>query len=401
MNPWDNVTPPSDEILDRWLSKAKGQFFMKELGAGFLGSLICNHDYVWDDTCDTAWCDGTKIGFNRKFFTWMTPASRLTVLVHELWHTGYDHMERLQDRHPRLWNIAADYVINNQMVHWGYDFTQLMQIGPCLDHDHDNKTTEQIYDELEIKFFGGKGKATQPGKSTSGQQGQGPAIPATGIGDDLKPAGSTEEKIAVKENQIKAVQAAQATNDAGSIPGELLGRINTFFEPELPWEVLLAQFYTELSQDDYSWKRPSRRYEDDYLPSLDGDNKLDHLIYYMDISGSVTDEQVKRFFSEVKYIHEFHAPKKITMKTFDTRLHDVFELEPDDPFAEFEIHGRGGTCLRCVQKDIMELKPTAAVVFSDMYVPPMEKDPGVPLLWVIMDNPRAQVPFGTPIHIKA
>lgn len=397
MNPWDNVTPPDDAVLDKWLAKTKGRLFQRGFGGGFLGSLVCSHDYVWDDTRSTAWCNGTKIGFNRKFFTWMTPESRITVLAHELWHTGYDHMNRLQKRHPRLWNMAADFVINNDMDRSGFCFKQLMEIGPCLDHQYDNMTSEEVYHLLEEEFCSGGG-GSNPGNA--GSSTPGPDIPMPGIGEDLVEPETAVEQIKAKENQIKAVQAAHAANEPGSVPGELLERINLFFDPQIPWEVQLAEFYTELSKDDFTWKRPSRRYEEEYLPSADGDNQLDHLIYYLDISGSITDEQVQRFFSEVKYIHETHAPKKITMKTFDTVLHDVFELEPDDPFAEFEIHGRGGTCLKCVYADIVAHQPTAAVVFSDMYVAPMEKNPGVPIIWIIYDNPRAQVPFGKPVHIS-
>jgi hypothetical protein len=35
-----------------------------------------------------------------------------------------------------------------------------------------------------------------------------------------------------------------------------------------------------------------------------------------------------------------------------------------------------------------------------MYVPKMEKNPGVPVIWVIMDNKNAEVDFGTKIHLS-
>ena len=199
---------------------------------------------------------------------------------------------------------------------------------------------------------------------------------------------------------VKAAQASRMAREAGVVPGETELIIDEFLNPILPWEVLLARYFTELSKDDYSWKRPSRRYQDDYLPSLDGDNGLDHLIYYLDISGSVSDADILRFNSEVKHIHETFAPKRLTLVTFDTRLQDFYEFTDDMPFDKIVVHGRGGTSLVEVEEHIRKHRPSAAVIFSDLGCNPMQKDPGAPILWVVVGAPQASVPFGQMIHIK-
>lgn len=408
--PWHATPVPDTATLNRWLSKVKGQFFIEHRpSSGFLGSLICDHDYIWDETCDTAWCDGKTIAFNPRFFAWMTPASRLTVLIHEIWHTGHDHMSRRKNRHPKIWNWAGDFVINNQMENWGFDFSQLMEIKPCLDHQYDGMSTEEVYALLEPQVVkiplpmasAGEGQPgqgdPQPGPGDVSLNGQ----PDPGMGGDVRDAANPAAEIEVKAKIVKAVQAAKMGKDAGNLPGEIQELVDEFLNPKLPWEILLARFYTELSKDDYSWRQPSRRYEDEYLPSLSGDNKLDHLIYYIDVSGSVTPEQVKAVFSECRYIHQECRPKKVTMVTFDTEIHDTYVLEEDDPFEGFEIVGRGGTSLVPVEAHIKEHRPTAAVVFSDLECRPMSKDPGVPILWCVIDNEHAAVPFGRAVHISS
>src|SRR5690606_8092720 len=178
------------------------------------GSLVCNHDFIWDEKCPPSWCNGDTIAFNPQFFTWMTPASRLTVLVHELWRTGYDQLSRLAEfnRCPDLWNKAADYVINNKLDHWGFDFSQLMEIQPCLDHQYDDMTTEQVYALLEKNQQGqpmpqpspGNGQAQQnPGQNSS----QGPGTP--GLGGDLRKPLSPEAAAAVKGKLVQAAQASK------------------------------------------------------------------------------------------------------------------------------------------------------------------------------------------------
>jgi len=398
--PWHDTPVPDQAVLDRWLAKTKGQLFIdkkfEQKGSGFLGSLLCDHVYIWDEEAGTAWCDGSSIAFNPQFFAWMTPASRLTVLVHELWHTGHDHMGRRGERDPGDWNIAADYVINNQMAHWGFDFSQLLQLSPYLDHQYDGMTTEEVFDRIRKNGAPVSGQGQNTATNGAGSQ-----MPMPSLSGDVREPASQEAKANVKAKIVKAVQAAKMAKEAGMIPGEIKEQVDEFLNPKLPWEILLARFYTELSRDDYSWKRPSRRYEDEYLPSMLGDNKLDHLIYYIDVSGSVTPEQVRALFSECRYIHEECKPKKVTMRTFDTQLHDSWVIEEGEPFAEFQIVGRGGTCLKCVHADIKRHRPTAAVVFSDLWCQPMESDPGVPVLWAVIDNPKATAPFGRVVHIDS
>ena len=391
MRDLSQVVVPDQATLDTMLAKAKLQFFAaKRKGVGFLGSLLCDHTYTWDDSpnCKTAWCNGKTICFNPRFFVSLPQEQRVTLLVHELWHTGYDHMGRMGKRHPRLWNIAADYAINNQMDTWGYSFAGM---APLLDHQYDGMSTEQIYELLEKEFNGGGSHIQTLVNGTDD------------LGEDIREPESQAAKQEIREKIVKAAQASKMAKEAGIIPGETTQLIDEFLNPILPWEILLERFYTELSKDDYSWKRPSRRYEDEYLPSLEGDNKLDHLIYYIDVSGSITNTQMLRFLSEVKHIHTNHTPKKITVVGFDTQVQFVHEFEEGDPFEKIEIKGRGGTNLKPVYTHIRKHMPTAAVVFSDLECRPMSKDPGVPILWVIMDNPSPDglAPFGQRIHIKA
>ena len=54
-------------LLDKEFSKTKAKLFTYK-GAGFLGSLMADHKYIWDEDCATAWCDSVTIGFNPYFY---------------------------------------------------------------------------------------------------------------------------------------------------------------------------------------------------------------------------------------------------------------------------------------------------------------------------------------------
>lgn len=400
MTPYADVEVPDDAMLDRMLQQTKGRLFFQK-GAGFLGSLLCDHNFVWDDTEPTAWCNGSTIGWNRQFFYWLTPDERVTVLAHELWHTGFDHISRFAalgpNECPDIYNKAADFVINWMLKKFGFVFgDKLMSISPCLDPQYDEMFTEQVYHLLPKppkkpnQGGGNCPEGDQPSKSDN----------TPGLSGDLKapPKGQDRQKQIGK--LVKARQAAIQAKEAGDLPGEITQIIDSFLNPILPWEVLLSRFFTELSKDDFSWRRPNRRYDDEYLPSLMGENGLEHLIYYIDISGSITDGTVLRFNSEVKHIHKEFRPKRLTLVTFDEIIQDVYEFTEDDGFDAIEITGRGGTSLAPVQAHIKKHRPTAAVIFSDLHVTPMHTNPGVPILWVVVGNPNAQTRFGKKIHIE-
>lgn len=402
---------PSRQVLDELLAKTKGRLFYF-YGAGFIGSLLGQHNIVWDEKAETAWCDGETIGLNPWFFFALEKDERVTLLAHEVWHTGFDHMSRIMERDPGTWNQAADYVINNMMDSNGYKFTGLLQIG-CLDHQYDNMTTEEVYDSLVQQGYvpppgmvslicpqQGQ-RSDDPGQG--GNQGQDPSAPARGplkpLSGDIRAAGP-DKAIEIKKKIVQAAQISRMSKEAGVIPGETELIIDEFLSPVLPWEVLLARFFNEMSQDDYSMQRPNRRYEDEYLPSLMGNNGLEHLSFYLDVSGSVTDAQITRFNSEVKHIHDHFGPKRLTLITFDRKIQDVYEFTDNDVFEKIVVNGRGGTSLDPVRQHIKKHKPTAAVIFSDMHCYPMDPDPRVPILWAIMDNPKAKTTFGRQVHIR-
>ena len=382
---YTDIEIPDHEELDRLLSYAKSSLFFHH-GAGFLGTLLCDHTFVWDETCDTAWCNGKTIGWNPRFFFWLTHDERVTVLAHELWHTGCFHMVRIQKRDPDRWNQAADFFINLMLQKAGYKFgDKLMSLVPCLDPQYDNMSTEEIYDLLPA--------TPQP---PSGGGGGSTDSPLSGDVRAL-PEGATPQDVAT--SVMRATQTSKMSKEAGVIPGETTLTIEHFLNPIIPWTVKLARFMTALGGHDYSWKRPSRRHTEEYLPSIqDQEEGLEHLIYFLDISGSVSDGDILRFNSEVKYIHDELKPEKLTLITFDTALRDEYVFEREIPFEKIVVTGRGGTSLTQVYDRIVKEKPTAAVIFSDLYVAPMP-DPRVPVLWVVVGNAAAAPAFGEIIHI--
>ena len=361
--------------IDRLFDKTKGQLFFHK-GAGFLGNILSQVNFRWESSIDTACISVKELLWSPEFFLTRDAQTRVTILAHELWHNGLLHHIRRGNRCPDYWNQAADYVINLMLKKHGF----YMDGFPfLLDDRFDNLSTEEVYDILVKE--GGKPMENPLGKDIIES-------------DDLTDA---DKAVAVGQ-VVAAVTAARVSNMAGDLPGELNQVIEEFLHPKLPWHTILFQFFNSLTSDEYSYARPNRRFDDPILPGKTSRNGLDHICYYLDISGSISDQEIVRFNSEVKFIQEELNPERLTLVTFDTEIHDVYEFERDDPFNKIEITGRGGTCLKQVFDHAQRMQPTAMIVFSDLCVN-IPEDPGVPIIWVCVNNKNADPGYGKLIHI--
>lgn len=389
--------------LRRELDKVMAKVFIGQSSA-FLGSIMCGLDVIWDRSIPTAATNGLKLWWNPDFFESCDFETNLTVLKHELWHPASLHMLRMKDRDPKLWNIACDIRINNDLEN-----EKGNKVGKdwYVDHsvDRNGKTTEEdIYDLLHSNSI------PMPKNGSFGDPGgegdmRGLPKPGEGEPDDGHPSQAEltpAEQAQLVANVVAAKQAATLANQAGNIPGGVEDFINDFLAPVIPWERQLMKFFTDLNEEDYSWSRPNRRYSDIYLPTMVKDeSRLQHLNFYFDVSCSVTDDQAARVVSEVKYIQEVIQPTKLSLIQFDTKIQHEDQFELGDVIDGLTIHGRGGTCLKCVHKHIEADQPSAVVIFSDLFCRKMDKLPsGIPVIWVCIGNPSAEVDFGELIHIK-
>jgi len=377
------------ELLDRELDKTKLATYQGKNSA-FLGSLMCSLNFSWVSDIATAGTNGINIYWNPYWFLKLDKESRITILVHELWHVALLHNIRCGTREHKVWNWACDFAINNMMDNEGYNFSNL---DPLIDHSFGEKPAEEIYDILvghNMTFDKLWNVTDANGKSDD---------------TDLVLPDSDSDGIALEHDIVnKVVGATHAAMLAGDVPGDIEAILKRFLQPKLPWEQLLFNFFNDMSGQDFKWSRPNRRYNDVYLPSLqDDDNGLEHLIYYLDVSGSISDGQIIRFNSEVKFIKEYFNPHKLTLCLFDTRITKEIVFKEEDTFEEIIIIGRGGTDLSPVRAHIIEHKPTAAIIFSDLCCAVMEKLPPTVksnIIWIAVNNTGATVNEGKLVHIR-
>jgi predicted metal-dependent peptidase len=100
-----------------------------------------------DEWCPTAAVDGRNLYFNTQFFNKMNNKEIEFVIAHEILHCVFDHLGRREGRDPKLYNIAADYIVNNLLVR--DRIGEKPSFIDCFqDFKYDTWTSEEVYDDI-------------------------------------------------------------------------------------------------------------------------------------------------------------------------------------------------------------------------------------------------------------
>lgn len=198
-----------------------------------------------------------------------------------------------------------------------------------------------------------------------------------------------------------ATQASQQSGDkAGTIPGNLQRTLEDMLYPKLPWDKILAKFLFSLAKNDFSWRRPSRRFlsQGMIMPSMysEGVGKIDFAI---DTSGSVSKDDFNRFISEIGYVFKKFNPTEIGVMQFDHILQGNDKCCTMQDFLNLEFKGGGGTRIEPVLEEFKDNTAKALIILTDGYLyHGAELDPRKPVVWCVYDNPSFVPNFGTVIH---
>jgi predicted metal-dependent peptidase len=366
----------------------------QEYASTFLTTLYCTLKFSWDESIPTACTNGLILNVNPTWFATLSEKMRVTLIAHELWHVAYMHMLRRGERDPKIWNMAADYAINNMLIDNGYTFdphpADPYKLVGLVDHQYDGMSAEQIYEEL----IAGATKIELP---------FGEDLDVVDPGDEEAPAPLTDAQEAqIIANVVRATTMSQMnSNEAGKLPGDFSEMMDNLLNPKLPWDNLLTRWLTERSDKGSNWAVPNRRYQGMYLPSRGGEEGLAHLLWALDVSGSVTQNQLRIFNSELKGAKEAYNPQSMTVVTFNHVIQKVWEFSNEEDISGLHITGRGGTSMHEVFALALKQRPSAMVIFSDMYCEIPPAIPGIPVLWLCYDNATWVPPYGDVIHVDS
>ena len=302
-----------------------------------------------DEWLPTAAVDGRNLYFNTQFFNAMNNKEIEFVIAHEILHCVFDHLGRREDRNPMLYNIAADYKVNNLLVRDRIG-TKPSIVDCFQDFKYDADTSEEIYDKLfEEAEKNGKEFLDQLGEMLDehlDMEGDGDGDDNDNEGKNGRPKYSKEEmkkiRDEIKESMMQAAQAA----GAGNVPGEIQRMIKELTEPKMNWREILRQQIQSTIKNDYTFARPSRKawHTGAVLPGMNNDETIDVAVA-LDMSGSIGDDMAKDFLSEIKGIMDEYEGYNIKLWCFDTAVYNDQDFSADggEDLLDYEIFGGGGT----------------------------------------------------------
>jgi len=352
----------------------------------FYGLFLIGINKKYTDTIPTAGVSkhgiGMQLTINTEFFNNLSEDHRYGLIKHELLHIAFGHliMRDLYSNH-KLFNIAADleinqYILESKLPEGGLLLSSFPELNLPV-----KAGTKVYYDLLQQA----KDDGTCPSLDNLMNEMNGNSPYCHSTWEEFDDLSEADKKLVQKqiEHQLKE-SAEQTVKKQGTLPGELADLIRRLMHiepPKFDWKAYLRRFIGNSSV--VYTKKLRRKYNKRYSanPGLKIKFK-NHICVGVDTSGSVNNDELREFFSELTHMHK--TGHKITVVQCDTKINSVKEFNPK---KDWEIHGRGGTSFQPVIDHYNEKKGryTALIYLTDgeAYAP---EDCPNNTLWVHSSN---------------
>lgn len=329
----------------------------------FYGLFLLGLSKVIDKSVETACVRKRGINcelvINPEYWETLDDIQQLNLIQHEIYHIVFQHMFMTPFfKNHEVLNVAADCEVNSYLQN--LDDTWIV---PSMFNAESKLGTKVYYDIIMSQ--------TPPPPS----QGGGGSNGSNGLPDtkddhsswdkEFKECSDAEKQLIQNQinSQIKTA-AEQTMKMRGTIPAEMKAIVDELFKPKprvFDWKAYFRRMLGSIY--DINIKK-TRRKESIRFPGAAGikHKKKVSILVAVDTSGSVNDEELKDFFSEITYIYK--AGARITILECDAAISANYEYTGK---WTGKVHGRGGTDFQPVidyyRKNIKDY--AALVYFTD------------------------------------
>ena len=404
---------------------------------GFYGLLLMHMIYAVSEEIETACTDGVRITFGIDFLDSLSDSELDFVMMHEILHVVLQHCFRGNVEDPEAYNIAADIVVNsNIMLENGMKASSItlskygiaMHVAPDGKEGHEY-TAEQVYAMLP-KNLNKKGNNKSPGSAVGrakkenkkgNNKSPGSAVGRTKkeiskeqhqpvrVWDDHSQWGKYEEDDTLRDVWVKrfedaaeAIKIRDPSNARGLLPAFAERILKELKKTQTDWRTILNDFIQE-EVVDYSFAPPDRRFDDSpfFLPDFNGkEDRVEDILFMIDTSGSMSDDMIAAAYSEVKgAIDQFNGKLKGWLGFFDAAIIKPQPFSDENEFKIIKPAGGGGTDFQIIFEYVFhhmsDKLPASIIILSDGDAPfPQEKlARGIPVLW-LLNNEEVNPPWG-------
>lgn len=361
----------------------------------FFGTILLHTEYKIDESIETAATDGTTLLLNEEWMCKQTEEHFSGVLLHEVLHMALNHVDRTNDLDDlMIANIAADIVVNGIIK----DNKISLPKEAIYDDDLKHLGVREIYSILKDK----QSKDENYLKDKYGEEDVNECLRKE------KQTGSSdrESKEANKEkwkNIINKAKTIAKMKQAG-VKGSGMARVfKELLEPTINWKDALYKYITQSRAD---FEGYDRRFIHDgmYIDDVGG-NKV-HVAAFVDTSGSVDEELLQNFLSELFFAINSTRGTTGYLYYFDTELYPQGNIE--DLNGVPKPVGLGGTSFVPIMKELNKISSenshtnTVGIIYTDGFAPMTWEEPETPLLWCISPGgvKEENIKYGDVVRIE-
>ncbi|WP_348252684.1 VWA-like domain-containing protein [Trichocoleus desertorum] len=413
----------------------------------FFATLALFARFIPTQHTPTAATDGKDIFFNPNYLRSLPSAQQDGLLLHEVLHAALLHTVRRGVRDPKVWNIAADIVVNGMIVQQGVfdlppggvrdpklehlsveeicelllkqDSAQLSLPNPDLldrspnnalskqnqgtsnpsNHEAETETQSQKLED-KAQQLGDKLNLTDVSQDASRTQLESPqvtSIPASldSLSQARKATLETHWKNALQQSMVIA-----RTVDQGKLPAGLERELGVLTAAQIDWRSYLWRYLVRTPTDFMGF---DRRFVGRglYLESLVGESV--RVFVAVDTSGSIDQRQLRLFLSEVQGILGTYPHLQCDLYYADAEIYGPYVLDPDVELPAPK--GGGGTSFVPFFQQVAEqwdgMTMGVCIYLTDGYGQFPTDAPCSPVLWVVTSGGLAleQFPFGEAVRL--
>ena len=351
----------------------------------FFGTLSLFANFVVSDVVKTAATDGRTIWLNPVFIGRLGREALCGLVIHELLHVALQHCGRRLNRDPRLWNIAADVVVNGMIRR---DTNYSLPAGgveiPKLGH----LSVEEVYEQVSH----GRHKLPEielldlAFDDACADDGSGAMI--LNKAEDLRRYWSS----AIQQAAAVASRMSHGFGKAGlGSSREYEQVLNT----PLDWKSLLWEFMVSTP---YDFAGFDRRFLHQKIYLEEAVGEFVQILICIDTSASVGNRELGMFMTEIQSILDVYPQVQAKIFFADATLVGPFPFSVGSSIPQ--LVGGGGTSFvpffDWVQQQLLHDQQPICIYFTDGLGDFPSNEPDASVLWIVTSGGLASTgfPFG-------
>ena len=370
------------------ISQAKAKLLVEY---PYFGTLASKLSLEVNDNIEAFLSNGVRVEYNSEYFTKLSTEELAFVFANGAMHASLAHESRKNERSGWLWQMATDMAINDMLVENGLS----MPYGAHYRKRFSGMYAEEIYAELKADILRDDEELEYEADNVDDVEKK----EDTQKDDKNKESEQTQEQIEeeVLQEQLFAEEAISLL-ESKFAKGERPQSIERFFTLEsaekIDWREELKNALDRYFRDDYTLLPPSKKllYTGIYLPS--SVSQTFRLVIVIDSSGSIDEELLNTFLSEVNFLMALVQNYQIELVVCDDKVHSHRTFYTGEEL-EVEVVGFGGTDFReafkFVEENFNDVK--LLLYFTDLEGFFPSQAPNYEVKWI---SPKEEeIPFGT------